>query len=576
MRTYKQPTLIWVGSVTTVAVAVTAWSIVADIAAWNVPARAFLMLALLAACAAVAHAYPIRSATDAATYSLTNVFIVAGASVLPASLITPLVFAALLPDSWRQRHRPGALLRLAFNISQASLAAHVAGVWVRTVSGDRMGDVQNLEHIIGLAGAPVLFTLAQALLVGVAIALQSGIPLHRVDTLAPTSLLGDGFVALQGTVVAGLWIAAPALLFFLPPLFLMAHRLTRTAHLAQVAQIDVKTGLHNSRHFEHALKDELAHSVRLKRPVSLVFIDLDHFKRVNDTYGHAAGDFVLSEMARVLQGLVRKEDTLARFGGEEFVVMLPGTDLEEAAYLAERLRSAVEEHEFALEDGRVIRCTASLGVATCPQHGTDMNRLIQEADAAMYRAKRTRNAVARAQGLHVLPRLDAGPASPAEPVTPQRRKEDARQAAQGAPHAPRAGVAILWTTVALGTAAAAVALVQTAQAQVWHVLVPFLVMAALAEVLKAADALLHHRRDTGLADHRAGGGAAGEPGGGGHAPAAGAQAPGAEQAAVQPGQSHTGGGIGGGGVPALGPSRAGDHALVHGGGAGGGAGLPHH
>ena len=102
------------------------------------------------------------------------------------------------------------------------------------------------------------------------------------------------------------------LLLLALPLLVIAHRLTRDAHLAHFAQVDAKTGLHNSRHFESALEEELAHSHPVRRAVAVMFADLDHFKRVNDEHGHAAGDRVLREVASILTDVLRKGDTIAK------------------------------------------------------------------------------------------------------------------------------------------------------------------------------------------------------------------------------------------------------------------------
>ena len=178
------------------------------------------------------------------------------------------------------------------------------------------------------------------------------------------------------------------LLLLALPLLVIAHRLTRDAHLAHFAQVDSKTGLHNSRHFESALEEELAHSHRVRRPVAVMFADLDHFKRVNDEHGHAAGDRVLREVASILTEVLRKGDTIARFGGEEFVALLPGADPEEATYLAERVRAAVEAAEFEVAPGTSVRCTISVGLAFAPQNGNEVAELLRQADMAMYRATR--------------------------------------------------------------------------------------------------------------------------------------------------------------------------------------------
>jgi diguanylate cyclase (GGDEF)-like protein len=165
------------------------------------------------------------------------------------------------------------------------------------------------------------------------------------------------------------------------------------------AVTDELTGLFNRRRFQEAMATEVERSKRFGQPVGLVLLDLDDFKTVNDTYGHQQGDLVLREVARVLRETSREIDEPARYGGEELAVVLPGTDLEGAYNLAERVRSGIEELALPLLDGDgVLRVTASFGVATLPGSADDMRDLVAAADEALYRAKRAgKNRTVRAE-----------------------------------------------------------------------------------------------------------------------------------------------------------------------------------
>jgi diguanylate cyclase (GGDEF)-like protein len=158
------------------------------------------------------------------------------------------------------------------------------------------------------------------------------------------------------------------------------------------AVTDELTGLSNRRRFQETLAGEVARSQRFGQGLGLVMLDLDDFKQVNDNYGHQQGDVVLREVARVLKESSRAIDLPARYGGEELAVVLPGTDLEGAYDLAERVREGIEGLEFPLEDEsgerRVIQITASLGAAALGEGIEDMRELVAAADAALYRAKR--------------------------------------------------------------------------------------------------------------------------------------------------------------------------------------------
>lgn len=161
------------------------------------------------------------------------------------------------------------------------------------------------------------------------------------------------------------------------------------ARLEHLATTDPLTGLLNRRALVERLTTEMERALRYDTSVALLLVDLDHFKRVNDTHGHLAGDGVLRGVAELLTEEARSSDLVARYGGEEFLVVLPETDDAGAAVLAERMRERVAGHTFrAWEDGHTLRLTASIGVATFPAARIEsVEDLFARADAALYRAK---------------------------------------------------------------------------------------------------------------------------------------------------------------------------------------------
>lgn len=153
------------------------------------------------------------------------------------------------------------------------------------------------------------------------------------------------------------------------------------------ASTDPLTQLANRQKFREFFAQQAALAKRSKQPLSLLIMDLDHFKKVNDTYGHPAGDAVLKQMAEILRAQCRETDLPTRYGGEEFVAVLVNTTRKDATRMAERIRKAVEGHAFALPDGRTIRCTVSIGAATFPDDTTQEEQLTEKADKALYGAK---------------------------------------------------------------------------------------------------------------------------------------------------------------------------------------------
>jgi len=177
----------------------------------------------------------------------------------------------------------------------------------------------------------------------------------------------------------------------------ISDRKVLETELEQMATRDPLTGLLNRREMSRVLDEELQRARRYQRPMAVLWVDFDHFKDVNDTYGYAAGDSVLRAISRLLLGSVRSVDSIGRFGGEEFVIVLPEMDLEEAQETAERLRRKVAEEPQPLGNGEAVPLTISVGVAVYPDHGQTASTLCAAADKAMYLAKdRGRNCVAMA------------------------------------------------------------------------------------------------------------------------------------------------------------------------------------
>jgi len=161
----------------------------------------------------------------------------------------------------------------------------------------------------------------------------------------------------------------------------------KNKQLEELSITDSLTGLYNRTHLMDTLAGEVARSRRHNRPFTLLIMDIDHFKRYNDTYGHLAGDEALRRTGFLLKESVRSSDYAARYGGEEFILILPETGAEDGVEMAERIRNQIAEKEMG-SDGSPLKVTVSVGVASFPRDGDDPHSLMKRADAALYEAKR--------------------------------------------------------------------------------------------------------------------------------------------------------------------------------------------
>ena len=236
-------------------------------------------------------------------------------------------------------------------VEQPCLACHAAQGYQL---GDVRGGISVRFNIEGMEHALMLNRLLLGLLFMVTLASFQGI-VHRLVS------------ALKGKLVA-------------------AEELIR-----EMAITDDLTKLKNRRFLLNRLREELDRATRYRRPLACIFFDVDHFKRVNDDYGHEAGDVVLKTISATAQEQCRQTDTLGRYGGEEFLMLLPETDLEQASALAERLRQAIAE-QSSLVDQHQIRVTATFGVACySPESAAaqpELSDFIKQADTAMLEAKK--------------------------------------------------------------------------------------------------------------------------------------------------------------------------------------------
>ena len=159
--------------------------------------------------------------------------------------------------------------------------------------------------------------------------------------------------------------------------------------LEEFAYVDSLTGLFNRRHFFELAEQESTRTLRHKRPLSILMIDIDEFKKINDIYGHTVGDKSLQELSDVFRQVVREVDMICRMGGEEFIILLTETDQAKAVEVAERLRALIESTKIVLDNQAALHLTISIGVATLDKQADKIDAIINLADGALYEAKRT-------------------------------------------------------------------------------------------------------------------------------------------------------------------------------------------
>lgn len=228
------------------------------------------------------------------------------------------------------------------------------------------------------------------------------LPFRNVVSFALGLLLALGWIGVTYLLFwkQGIWIFVFQPMLLILSLFIFSaiydHTIGRRerAQLFDLATRDGLTGLYVIRHFREVLNEAVKEAQIQKKPLSIIILDLDDFKKINDTYGHLAGDKVLKEIAKVIFASFRSKrpmrelDFVARYGGEEFIVMLPGANVTDTAFkCAERIRDAIERHPVTWE-GKVLKITVSLGVASLASNESVPDAMVQRADEALYRAKR--------------------------------------------------------------------------------------------------------------------------------------------------------------------------------------------
>jgi diguanylate cyclase (GGDEF)-like protein len=320
--------------------------------------------------------------------------------VLPVAILLPPVYAMVTPipllvlTQWRV-HR-GTPYRRVFTAAAIGLAYGAASLAFHAIpasfAGSALGTGRHaLTWTAAVAACEIVGWLVHNVLIVGAVKLSDPSAHLRDIALNREALLGDFAQMDLGILITVVVAVQPVLAVLAVPTVLLARRFMMHPQLLAKSRIDTKTGLLNVSTWESEAEREIARAVRTRSPLALAMIDIDHFKAVNDTYGHLAGDKALRAITGALSEQLRSYDLAGRFGGEEFAILLPQTQEAQALRIAERLRTYVAGMTIGVgEDpatGPEVRLTVSVGVAAIDRIGPELTDLLAAADAALYLAK---------------------------------------------------------------------------------------------------------------------------------------------------------------------------------------------
>jgi diguanylate cyclase (GGDEF)-like protein len=385
-------------SVDAVAVALMVYAIVTD-SVTNADLVRFSVLVLLS----VAYIEVSRQiefqrrliAAGSAHVDVTSVWLFAGALILPPSLAVIAVvasFAHLWARSW-SRVDGARPYRVVYSAAGVALTCFSVSTMLRHI--DPAGIFWSTP--IAAAGLIVLsvcvYRLVNRSIVAIAVIASTGAPVRAALVGRWSDHALELATLALGAVTAGCVAYAPwFVVMVLPAVFLLQHQ-NLIKELVEAATMDVKTDLLNATTWRQLAGRELARAERGDQSAAILLIDMDHFKQINDTHGHLAGDDALRAVGEALADELRGYDAVGRFGGEEFVALLPEAGIDDAPRVAERVRRRIESLQVS-DGGALVRLSASVGVAIYPRHGTELDTLIRAADRALYAAKDAgRNAV---------------------------------------------------------------------------------------------------------------------------------------------------------------------------------------
>ena len=275
---------------------------------------------------------------------------------------------------------------LGFNIGSVSISITLADLASQLIT--RGSGFYGLRGFIGMIAAGGIYIYLSQFINGLLYLLIDGKSFRESGHLTGLLIATDATQFAMGASAALVWESnSYAILFAFSPLYLIYLTL-QLPILRLRAETDSKTRLYNARYFNEALKKELVRADRANQPLSVVMADIDFLRNINNTYGHLAGDTAIITIANIIKRLIRNYDVVARFGGEEFAIIMPETRPEKAALRVEEIRQTIETTPIELTTtSSLLRVTMSFGIAGCEGAGQKTSEIVHNADIALYQAK---------------------------------------------------------------------------------------------------------------------------------------------------------------------------------------------
>jgi diguanylate cyclase (GGDEF)-like protein len=335
---------------------------------------------VLLVCATIAQQFKVKSPKHQSYYT-TTIFFFAGAVLFRPAYIIAIILAAHVVELLRVRYR---WYIQAFNVANFVLCSIAAGAIAGIGQSTPPSSTGGAVFYVALAG--LTFVGLNHFLTALVIMWARGVPISRAGTMDWDNVGTDLALMSVGALGSLLWLTSPWLVpLCLGPLFLI-YRSLLVPSLKEEARTDPKTELANMKHWNQLAQAEVERARRFGRPLSVVLADFDLLRDVNNRYGHLMGDQMIRRVADAIRASLREYDVPARFGGDEFVVLMPETTLPEAMAVAERIRREVASIVLKSGDGSVP-ASVSIGAALFPEHGRTASDLLAAADRAVYQAK---------------------------------------------------------------------------------------------------------------------------------------------------------------------------------------------